>query len=419
MPQSRIGKACNQMKLQLTVIGGQETGRLLDLPDGATSFGRSQNAKIQIDDPSVSRQHCVFQVSGATVEIIDSNSSCGTFVNSQAVERQVLKVGDEIRIGNTNLCLGVVESEQQTRDSVPGNVNMSGNQMKGQLSDLIGSRIHDYKIESKLGEGRSATVFFAKDIPRDRFVALKILRREVSRNAEDMQRFVRAMKTMFPIRHENLVQIYNAGRTDNITWVAMEYVDGETMSQVIARIGTVGMLDWHYAFRVAVHTARGLEAGFKHQIIHRNITSENILMRTADQVVKLGDTMLAKALEGRMARQITLPGQLVGEMTYMSPEATSDSAVEDARSDIYALGVTCYALLSGRPPFEAHSLPAMVDKIRNETPESPKNYQFSINDQFEGCVMRMLAKRPEDRYQSPTALLKDLNQIAAFANIDV
>ncbi len=407
------------MKLRLTVIGGEEAGRLFDLADGVTSFGRSQNAKMQIGDPSVSRQHCVFEVSGTTVEIIDSGSSSGTFVNSQAVQRRTLSIGDEIRVGNTNLRLGSVDSEQHTMTAVPGNLKLPGTEVKGQLPDLIGSTIHGYKIENKLGEGRSGTIFSAKDVPRDRVVALKILWPEVSRNTEDMQRFVRAMKTMFPIRHENLVQIYNAGRSDDITWVAMEYVDGETMSQVITRIGTAGMLDWDYAFRVAVHTARGLEAAFKHQIIHRNITSENILMRTADQVVKLGDTMLAKALEGSMTRQITLPGQLVGEMAYMSPEATSDSAAEDGRSDIYALGVTCYALLTGRPPFEAHSLPAMLDKVRNETPESPRKYQLAINDQFEGCVMKMLAKRPDDRYQSPTALLKDLNHIAAFANVDV
>lgn len=175
----------------------------------------------------------------------------------------------------------------------------------------------------------------------------------------------------------------------------MELVDGENMAQVIERIGTVGMLDWDYGFRVAVHTARGLEAAIEQRIIHRNITPKNILMRTSDQVVKLGDMMLAKALDGSLAKQITLPGQLVGDLAYMSPEATKDVTTADGRSDIYALGVTCYALLTGRPPFESHSIPELLDKIRNEVPETPKKYQWSINDLFEGCVMRMLSKRPK------------------------
>lgn len=407
------------MKLQLTVIDGEESGRVFELPDGVTSFGRSQSAGIQIGDRSVSRQHCVFEVSGATVEIVDSGSSSGTFVNSQAVERRALSVGDEIRVGNTHLRVGPAGSEQSTILLGACHLQLPDSGVKGQLPNLIGGRIHEFKIEKKLGEGRSGEVFLARDEPRNRVVALKILWPEFSQNQEDVQRLVRAMKTMFPVRHENLVRIYNAGKSDDYTWIAMEYVDGETMSQVIARIGAAGMLDWEYAYRVAVHTARGLQAAFEHQIIHRNITPKNILMRTEDRVIKLGDTMLAKALEGSLARQITLPGQLVGDMAYMSPEATSDTAAADGRSDIYALGVTCYALLTGRPPFEAHSLPSMLNKVRNETPESPRKFQLSINHQFEGCVMKMLEKRPADRYQSPKALLRDLDLIAPLANVDV
>ena len=407
------------MKHQLTVIDGDEAGRVFELSEGTTSFGRSKTAQMQIGDRSVSRQHCSFEVSATAIEIVDSGSSSGTFVNSQRVARQTLVPGDEIRIGNTKLRVGSIASEQSTLMAAPGELKLPAGEVKGQLPDLIGTKIHDYQIESKLAEGRSGTVYSANDTTKDRTVALKVLWPEVSENKEEMQRFVRAMKTMFHVRHDNLVRIYNAGRTGNLTWVAMEFVDGESMAQVIQRIGTAGMLDWEYAFRVAVHTARGLEAAFEHQIIHRNITPENILMSSSDQIVKLGDMMLAKAMEGHLAKQITLPGQLVGEMAYMSPEATVDSANIDGRSDIYALGVTCYALLTGRTPFEAHSLPAMLDKVRSETPESPKKYQLSINDQFEGCVMKMLEKRPEDRYQSPAALLKDLNRIATFANLDV
>ncbi|MEO2030583.1 MAG: FHA domain-containing serine/threonine-protein kinase [Planctomycetaceae bacterium] len=407
------------MKHQLTVIDGDEAGRVFELSEGTTTFGRSRTAQMQIGDGSVSRQHCSFEVSGTALEIVDSGSSSGTFVNSQRVERQTLGPGDEIRIGNTILRVGAIDSEQSTIMAAPGDLKLPGGEVQGQLPDLIGTKIHDYLIERKLAEGRSGIVYSANDTAKDRTVALKVLWPEVSENKEEMQRFVRAMKTMFHVRHVNLVRIYNAGRTGELTWVAMEFVDGESMARVIQRIGTAGMLDWEYAFRVALHTARGLEAAVEHQIIHRNITPANILMSSSDQIVKLGDMMLAKAMEGHLAKQITLPGQLVGDLAYMSPEATVDSANIDGRSDIYALGVTCYALLTGRPPFEAHSLPAMLDRVRSEAPESPKKYQLSINDQFEGCVMKMLEKRPEDRYQSPTALLKDLNRIVTLANLDV
>jgi serine/threonine protein kinase len=407
------------MKFQLTVIDGDESGRVFDLAEGSTSFGRSSGADLQIGDGSVSRQHCVFEVTGTTVEIADAGSSSGTFVNAERIERQTLNPGDEIRVGNTTLRVGSGNSEQSTMMATPEALKIPSGDVQGQLPELVGTKIHDYEIKSKLAEGRSGTIYAAHDKTHDRAIALKVLWPEMSENKEEMQRFVRAMKTMFPVRHENLVRIYNAGRTGDMTWVAMEFVDGENMAQVIERIGTAGMLDWDYAFRVAVHTARGLEAAFEHQIVHRNITPKNILMRMSDDVVKLGDMMLAKALDGNLAKQITLPGQFVGDLAYMSPEATKDDTAADGRSDIYALGVTCYALLTGRPPFEAHSLPALLDKVRNEVPESPKKYQLAINDLFEGCVMKMLSKRPEDRYQSPTALLKDLNRIATFANLDV
>ena len=341
------------MKIQLTVIDGDESDRVFELVEGSASFGRSSSADMQVEDGSVSRQHCVFEVSGTTVEIADAGSSSGTFVNAERIERQTLNPGDEIRVGNTKLRVGLRNSEQSTMMATSEALKPSNGVVQGQLRELVGTKIHDYEIQSKLAEGRSGTIYAAQDKTHDRAIALKILWPEISENKEEMQRFVRAMKTMFPVQHENLVRIYNAGRTGDLTWVAMEFVDGENMAQVIERIGTVGMLDWDYAFRVAVHTARGLEAAFEQRIVHRNITPKNILMRTSDQVVKLGDMMLAKALDGNLAKQITLPGQLVGDLAYMSPEATKDVATADGRSDIYALGVTCYALLTGRPPFEA------------------------------------------------------------------
>ena len=233
-----------------------------------------------------------------------------------------------------------------------------------------------------------------------------------------MQRFIRAMKTMHPIRHPNIIRIYNAGKTGDHVWVAMEYVEGESVAAMIDRIGTVGMLDWRTAFRVCLHIARALREAFEHKIIHRNITPENILVREEDQVAKLGDMMLAKALEGTKAEQITQPGQLIGPIPFMPPERTLGSSDVDCRADIYSLGATVYALLTGRPPVEGGSLPELIMKIRDEEPQPPKHFQLSIDEMFEGIVLRMLAKRPEDRFQEPLDLVKELEHIARFQNLE-
>jgi serine/threonine protein kinase len=174
------------------------------------------------------------------------------------------------------------------------------------------------------------------------------------------------------------------------------------------------MLDWRNALRVAVHIGRALDFARQHQIVHRNITPQNVLVQSSDKLTKLGDLMLAKALEGSLAQQITRPGELLGEVHYMSPERTRSDAEIDSRSDIYSLGALVYALLTGRPPFEGATLIETISKIRQAEPVKPKKYQLSIPDLFEGAVLRMLAKRPADRFQTAASLLTDLERVAKF-----
>jgi serine/threonine protein kinase len=136
-------------------------------------------------------------------------------------------------------------------------------------------------------------------------------------------------------------------------------------------------------------------------------------------LTKLGDLMFAKALEGTMAQQVTRPGELVGDIFYMSPERTRGGADVDARSDIYSLGATVYALLTGRPPHEGNSLPEIVTKIRSVDPVKPKKYQLSIPDLFEGTVLQMLSKRPEERFQSARDLVVQLERVAKFQGMTI
>ena len=242
---------------------------------------------------------------------------------------------------------------------------------------------------------------------------------EFSRKEEETQRFIRAVKTMLPIHHPNIVELYDAGRTDGYCWMAMEYVAGASLTRVIKEIGTNGMLDWREVIIVGIQIARGLQAAFDLQIIHRNITPQNILIRSADNVAKLGDLMLAKAFAGRLAKQVTGHGELVGDMAYMSPERTQSGADFDQRSDIYSLGATLYTLICGRPPFDGRSLPELVGKIRKSAPLRPRLFQDTIPELFERVVQNMLAKRPEGRYEKPATLLVDLEPVATSEAIEI
>ncbi len=404
----------------LVVTAGPDLGRKFPLVEGQTLLiGRGEQSSTQFRDPQVSRSHCILEADRAGFRLLDQGSAGGTFVNGVRVTEHALKPGDVVRIGSTELRLELEAAADASTlvGEVPPAVKAPV--QPAPLKQLVGQAIGPFAIKKLLATGQSGVVFLADDMPEGRQVALKVLWPDAAQREDEIQRFVRAMKTMLPIRHENIVRIYSAGKTGHYVWVAMEYVEGESLTQVIRRIGTKGMLDWRYAFRVAVHIGRALEEAYRHQVIHRNITPANILIRESDQVAKLADLMLAKALEGSLARPVTRPGQLVGDIVYMPPERTRIDAQVDCRADIYSLGATLYALLTGRPPFEGESLPQVIAKIRNEQPVKPKTYQLSVSDMFQDVVMQMLAKRPDDRYENPSLLLKDLNRVAMFHNVQV
>jgi len=405
------------MGAQLVVISGPDQGRTIPVEEGQTLFiGRGEGASPRLADPHVSRSHCRLEVDAGKYRLTDLGSRTGTFVNDQQVPWHDLKPGDEIRIGSTRLRFNL-EGALDATTLVGGLAKPKPAAPATPVQELVGAKIAFFEIQKKIATGTSAVVFRAHDAEHDRVVALKVLWPETTESEEEVQRFVRAMKTMMPIRHPNIVELYAAGKTGPYCWLAMEYVEGESLVQVIQRIGTVGMLDWQDAFRVAVHVARALEAAYARDIIHRNITPANILLRASDKLAKLGDLMLAKALAGSLARQITRRGELVGDVLYMSPERTRSEAEVDGRSDIYSLGATVYALLTGRPPFEGDALPEVITRIRQAEPVKPKKYQLSIPDMFEGLVLRMLAKRPGDRFQTPTDLLKNLERVAKYQGI--
>ncbi|TWU07493.1 FHA domain-containing serine/threonine-protein kinase [Stieleria varia] len=404
------------MQRQLIVLSGPDSGRTFRLDDGQTlTIGRGQASNTQINDPRMSRVHCRVAVDGGKTILTDAGSTGGTHVGQTQITEHELRSGEVFRLGETEIRFVI--------DGIQDEATIAGDQAFGRpkpqpkskrLQDLVGESFADYRLDSIITMGNSGMVFKGTDTKRERPVAVKVLAPDFANSEEQKERFVRAMKTMLPIKHPNIVRLYNAGKKGPFCWAAMEYVDGESMLHVIDRIGIEGMLDWRAVWRVAVHIARALNEAHENHIVHRNVTPANILQRSSDKVCLLGDLVLAKAMEGTMAKQVTQPGQLIGDVPYMSPERTRDSASADHRSDLYGLGATLYALLTGRPPFEGESLPVLIQQVRDKEPRPPKEFQLSIEDRFQDIVMQLLTKRPDDRYQTPRELLKDLDRVGMF-----
>jgi serine/threonine protein kinase len=402
------------MSRKLVIVNGPEMGRTFPLENGQTLvIGRGQASDTKINDPHMSRVHCRLQVDGSQTLLLDAGGG-GVFVRSEKVDRHDLKPGDEFQAGATTFRFML---ESQADDVTVGGNAFAQSRPKPPvtpLKDLVGQTFAHYRLDRLITASNSGMVFKAHDTEKDRAAAVKVLAPDLTADDDQRERFVRAMKTMMPIRHPNIIRLYNAGKNGPYCWAAMEFVDGESLTKVIDRIGIEGMLDWREVWRVAVHIGRALEAAFENKIIHRNVTPTNILRRHSDKVCLLGDLMLAKALEGTLAKQVTRPGQLIGDVPYMSPERTRDGALADCRSDIYGLGATLYALLTGHPPFASDSLPELVRMVREADPVPPKRYQLSVNDLFQDLVLKMIAKRPDDRFQNPTVLLHELGRIGTF-----
>jgi serine/threonine protein kinase len=410
------------MSLQLNVISGPDAGRAFTLQEGADlMLGRGQHSFYRLNDPRVSRSHCQLVLKGDQVTVVCNGGSGGTKVNGTAVQERQLKLGDVIQVGDTQLRLQMGDFPLDVALAAIGSHTTlpppAPAPSPEKLEALSGQALAHYEIGPVIGTGHTAMVFHATDTQDDRPVALKVILPEFSKNDEETQRFVRGMKAALRLTHPNLVTTYGAGKTGPYCWVAMEFIAGENMKQVIGRIGVAGMLDWKHAYRAALHVARALAYAHGEGFVHRNVTPTNILRDAASQVYKLGDLLLAKALEGTGAEQITKPGELVGDVEYMSPERTRGKTDVDARSDLYDLGATVYALLTGHAPGEGQTLIEKITRIRQVAPEKPTKYQMSIPPMFGGVVVKLLAKEPKDRYQAAAEVVRELERVGKFCGV--
>ena len=406
------------MSLQLLVIAGPDAGRLFTLhPGNDNILGRGANVLYQVTDQRAARNHCQLVREGDRVTVNCLGGPGGTLVNGKPVQTQILKLGDVLRVGDTQLRLQIGDVPVNHARDVAAPADAPAARPE-ELEALAGQTLSHYDIGPVIGRGSTCMVFHATDTKDDRPVAFKVLLPEFAKDEEEVQRFIRAVKTVLPLRHPNLITLYGAGKTGANCWVAMEYVAGENMMQVLDRLGVAGKLEWRHAYKAAVHVARALVYAHDKQIIHRNVTPKNMLLDAPSKVVKLGDLIKATAMAGGLA-QLTKHGELVGDVRYMSPEQTHGTTAVDVRSDLYNLGASVYALLAGRPPLVGHTLVETIVKIRNEAPVKPTKYQMSIPSSFESIVLKLLAKEPECRYQSAAELLKELERMGKFSGATV
>lgn len=405
---------------KLQVVAGPDTGRAFPVsPQRPLIIGRGTQSDTQIRDPRLSRVHCELRCEQGRFLLVDRGGSGGTLVEGRPIDSpRPLGNGGEFQIGDTRLRLhsdhpldaATVRPRRAAEHQPPLPIRP--------MPELIGETLYRYRLDRLVANGRNSAIFKGFDTRRQRVVAVKVLKPQLASTEVQQQRFIRAMRATLPIVHPHIVRLFKAGRRGPYCWAALEWVDGISVAELIEHIGVRGMLDWKEAWRIAVHIGRALGEAERRQIVHRNITPSNILRRQTDQSYLLADLVLARALEQTDAPQLTRPGDVVGELTYLAPERILNPDSIDARSDQFSLGATLYMLLTGRTPFEALGVADWMERLRGDAPKPPTMSQLGVDDRFSDLVMRMISRQPEKRFPSAEVLLRELKRVGQLGGVD-
>jgi eukaryotic-like serine/threonine-protein kinase len=258
-----------------------------------------------------------------------------------------------------------------------------------------------YRLEAKLGSGGMSTVYLARDTTLDRSVAVKVMHREMSEQADQLERFRQEARAVAKLSHPNVVAVIDAGEDGGYPYIVFEYVEGETLK---ARINRIGALDTQEALAYAIEIARGLTVAHARSMIHRDIKPQNVLI-DAEGRAKLTDFGISRQLE---QDGMTATGRVLGTTDYVAPEQAMGRGT-DQRSDIYSLGVVLYEMLTGEVPFAADSQVGVAMKHVNEELPDVQALRPELSAASALVVERATAKEPNKRYADIGEMIDDLS----------
>ena len=300
--------------------------------------------------------------------------------------------------------------DPKTADASVGIAETAGEEHASTLigegpDEYLGKTFGKYRVTKRLGHGGMAIVYEADDLVMKRQVAIKFLSTMFLSKRSAVERFMREAQVAGRLNHPNIIAIHDVSREEHACYIVMELLSPGSAGQHLKQKGPYY---WVVATRIIMDCCAGLKIAHEAGVIHRDIKPDNILF-THGGSVKLTDFGIVKTIEDDP--ELTASGQLVGTPLYMSPEQSTGSQNCDVRSDIYSLGATYYALLTGRPPFTGSNVLEILVNLRTTAPLDPREFVPEIP---EGCVKvikRTLSKKPERRYQSATEMMQDLEAI--------
>jgi serine/threonine protein kinase len=268
--------------------------------------------------------------------------------------------------------------------------------------DCLG-QLGGYQITEVIGRGGMGIVLKARDPGLDRFVAVKVLSPSLASNSKAHKRFLREARAAAAVSHDHVVAIHAVGESEHLPFLVMEYVCGRSLHDLIESEGPLAVED---ILRIGLQVASGLDAAHAQGLVHRDIKPANILLENGVERVKITDFGLAHAVDDI---HLTESGVLVGTPPYMSPEQAAGKTV-DLRSDLFSLGSTIYAMCTGRPPFAANSVLDAIRRVSEEATPPIEQFNPNIPDWLVEIVEKLLAKDPDQRFQSASEVADLLGQ---------
>ncbi len=449
--ESSVGDK-GELDYRLVALNGVEFGRVFHLKEaGSTRIGTDPRAaNIVLRDNFAAKVQCRVDVADGHAFVTHLDGTGGTFVNKQAtIGRTEIRTGDVLRVGNTQLRfeLGKASGSVPSRSDVsPPKVNLAAPALTppqqlpqqqqppaprpiaqapsprvlsplDQLLQLENQTFGRFQIENILGRGHVGVMFRALDLKTNQAVALKVLSPEFPRTDAELEHFSRVFKPAAALKDSHLVSLKCLGRTDNYTWIAREFVGGECLWKRIERLPVDKKANWKRACRIGAQIGAALDYLHQHNIAHINLTPRNVLIRKEDRVVKLADVLLAQALHGSHVHQETRAKKRLAEAAFLAPEQLAGTSEPDSRCDLYALGVMCYFLATGRPPYSGHSIDELQSQINWGAVATPSKYFPDIPPPFEAAILKLLSRKPESRFANVAEFLDIVEPIIMMHDI--
>jgi hypothetical protein len=272
---------------------------------------------------------------------------------------------------------------------------------------VIGTLISErYRLEEKIGSGGMSSVYRAFDPLLERWVAIKLMHRDISNDPDQLERFRREARAVAQLNHPHLVTVIDAGEDEGAPYIVFEYVEGETLKERIRRLGRLPVSE---AVAYAIEIGRALECAHDNKLVHRDVKPQNVLI-DRDGRAKVTDFGIARSLE---AQGLTATGRVLGTTDYVSPEQALGHEVT-GQSDIYSLGVVLYEMLTGETPFKADTQVAVaMQHVREPLPDAQRR-RPEISASLAAVVEHATAKETQNRYATVGEMVHDLEEVLAI-----